>query len=101
MIDTRGRLNLKGSLVTGTREPKAKSVELPDPIDPIRDAAACFALKIMTRRWNSFCTNRDLKRREWIYLSKLAALVPANPIGTCVQHEIHASAMKPRTARAI
>lgn len=59
--------------------------ELPEPIDPIRDAPQVIALKLMKRYLNLRYASRDMRRPVSIYLSKVAVEVPPSAFGVCDQ----------------
>ena len=98
---TRSGLELTGRLEPGTLYADADIDDLPDPIDPIRDTPQVIALKLMKRYLNRRYANRDLKRPVSIYLSKIAALLPAHPYGLCAQLESYAGELNRRMTHAI
>lgn len=85
----------------GTIMADAEIDNLPELIDPIRDAPQVIALKLMKRYLNLRYANRDLKRPVSIYLSKVAVEVPANPYGICAQLEAFAQNLDRRMATAL
>ena len=98
---TRAGLSLRDRFDGGQIMANADVDELPEPIDPIRDAPQVIALKLMKRYLNLRYANRDLKRPLSIYLSKLAALVPASPLGICAQLEKYAANLEQRITHAL
>jgi hypothetical protein len=99
--DLRARLSIKDRLMPGTVMADAEIDDLPDLIDPIRDAPQVIALKLMKRYLNLRYANRDLKRPVSIYLSKVAVEVPANPFGICAQLEAFGQELDRRMAIAL
>lgn len=98
---TRSGLGLDDRFEGGQIMADADVDELPEPIDPIRDAPQVIALKLMKRYLNLRYANRDLKRPISVYISKVAALVPASPYGVCAQLEDLASNLEQRMTRAL
>ena len=70
-------------------------------VDPIRDTPQVIALKLMKRYLNRRYANRDMKRPVSIYLSKIAALLPAKPNGLCAQLESYAAELDRRMTYAM
>lgn len=98
---TRKGLSLRNRFDGGQIMADAEIDDLPEPIDPIRDAPQVIVLKLMKRYLNLRYANRDLKRPISIYLSKVAALVPASPYGICAQLEDYAANLEHRMTHAI
>jgi hypothetical protein len=99
--DTRKALQMPDRFERGQILADADIDELPDPIDPIRDAPQVIALKLIKRYLNRRYANRAMKRPVSIYLSKVAALVPANPNGLCAQLEALATNLERRMSHAL
>lgn len=99
--DLRARLQIKDRLVSGTVMMAAEIDELPEPIDPIRDAPQVIALKLMKRYLNLRYANRDMRRPVSIYLSKIAVEVPPSAFGVCAQLEAFAQELDRRMAIAL
>lgn len=98
---TRKGLQLRNRFEPGQIMADADIDELPEPIDPIRDAPQVIALKLIKRYLNLRYANRDTKRPISIYLSKIAALVPASPYGICAQLEDYAAELERRMKHAL
>lgn len=98
---TRKGLSLRDRFDGGQIMADAEVDELPEPIDPIRDAPQVIALKLMKRYLNLRYAGRDLKRPVSIYLSKVAALVPVSPFGICAQLEGYAANLEQRMTHAL
>lgn len=99
--NTRKGLVLNDRFVGGQIMADADVDELPEPIDPIRDAPQVIALKLLKRYLNLRYANRDLKRPISIYLSKVAALVPASAYGVCAQLEDLTAELERRMTNAL
>jgi hypothetical protein len=97
----RGDMQVRDRLVLGTAMADADIDELPEPIDPLRDAPQVIALKLMKRYLNLRYAPRDIVRPVSIYLSKVAALVPLNPFGICAQLEALARELERRMTQAL
>lgn len=99
--DLRARMQIKDRLVVGNVMADADIDDLPEPIDPIRDAPQVIALKLMKRYLNLRYAKRDEKRPVSIYLSKIAAEVPLSPFGICAQLETYAAELDRRMVSAL
>lgn len=99
--DLRARMQIKDRLMVGNVMADADIDDLPEPIDPIRDAPQVIALKLMKRYLNLRYAKRDEKRPVSIYLSKIAAEVPLSPFGICAQLETYAAELDRRMASAL
>ena len=99
--EVRSKLQMKDRLVPGSIMADADIDELPEPIDPIRDAPQVIALKLMKRYLNLRYANRDEKRPVSVYLSKIAAEVPLSRFGICAQLENYAVELDKRMAVAL
>ena len=80
---------------------RAETQDLPDPIDPVRDAWQIIALKLMKRYLNLRYANRSEKRPVSVYLSKIAVEVPLNAYGICAQLEAFAIELDRRIRLAL
>ncbi len=99
--DLRSRLQMKDRLVPGTITADASIDDLPETIDPIRDAPQVIALKLMKRYLNLRYAKRDEKRPVSVYLSKIAVEVPLSPYGVCAQLEAFAGELDKRMRIAL
>lgn len=85
--DLRTRMQVKDRFVSNVAMSDADIHDLPEPINPIRDAPQVIALKLMKRYLNLRYAHRDIKRPVSVYLSKIAAEVSLSPFGICAQLE--------------
>ncbi len=99
--DLRARLEIKDRLEPGRILADADIDDLPEPIDPIRDAPQVIALKLMKRYLNLRYADRDEKRPVSIYLSKVAAEVPVVGYGICAQLEAFSAEIYRRMQSAL
>lgn len=99
--ELRARMGSHDRLVVGTVLADADIDDLPELVDPIRDAPQVIALKLMKRYLNLRYAKRDMKRPVSVYLSKIAALVPASPYGLCAQLEAYAQELDRRMTVAL
>ena len=97
----RARLEIRDRLVSGLIVADADIDDLPDLIDPIRDAPQVIALKLMKRYLNLRYANRDMKRPVSVYLSKIAVLVGPSPFGLCGQLVTYAKELDRRMTVAL
>ncbi|ABA81689.1 nucleotidyltransferase [Rhodobacter sphaeroides] len=96
----RTALGIRDRIALGSMIIKADTQvdDLPDEVDPIRDAPQVIALKLMKRYLNLRYANRKERRPPSVYLSKLAAMVPVNSTGLCSQLEDYANLVEQRMA---
>lgn len=97
----RARMEIKDRFAPGLITADADIDDLPDLIDPIRDAPQVIALKLMKRYLNLRYAARDMKRPVSIYLSKIAVLVGPSPFGLCGQLIAYAQELDRRMTFAI
>lgn len=97
----RTRLEIRDRLVSGLMTADADIDDLPDLIDPIRDAPQVIALKLMKRYLNLRYAARDMKRPVSVYLSKIAVLAGSSPFGLCDQLVIYARELDRRMTVAL
>ena len=97
----RARLEVKDRLVPGVIVADADIDDLPDLVDPIRDAPQVIALKLMKRYLNLRYAARDMKRPVSVYLSKIAVLVGPSPYGLCGQLVAYAKELDRRMTAAL
>lgn len=83
----RSQMMIPDRVLLGTMMSDAEIDELPEPIDPLRDAPQIIALKLMKRYLNLRYAKRDIKRPVSVYLTKTAVMVPLSPYGLCAQLE--------------
>jgi hypothetical protein len=99
--DMRASLQLKDRLLPGTIMADADIDDLPETIDPIRDAPQVIALKLMKRYLNLRYADRNEKRPVSVYLSKVAIEVPLTHFGICAQLETFAGELDSRIETAM
>ena len=99
--ELRRRMDIPDRLVPGSLMADAEPEDLPEPIDPIRDAPQVIALKLMKRFLNLRYADRDEKRPVSVYLSKVAVEVPVNQFGLCAQLEDFARELDRRMKAAL
>lgn len=75
--------------------------DLPDEVDPIRDAPQVIALKLMKRYLFLRYAKRDERRPPSVYLSKLAAMTPVSRYGICAQLEDYAELLAGKMVGAL
>lgn len=80
---------------------RAETQDLPEPIDPVRDAWQIIALKLMKRYLNLRYADRSEKRPISVYLSKIAVEVPLSPYGISSQLEAFAIELDRRIRSAL
>lgn len=97
----RARLEIKDRLAPGLIVADADIDDLPDLIDPIREAPQVIALKLMKRYLNLRYAARDMKRPVSPYLSKIAVLVGPSPFGLCGQLVAYAKELDRRMTVAL
>jgi len=97
----RARLEIKDHLPAGIIVADADVDNLPDLIDPIRDAPQVIALKLMKRFLNIRYATRDMKRPVSVYLSKVSVLVGPSPNGLCGQLAAFANELDRRVTHAL
>lgn len=97
----RSQMPISNRIALGTMMSDAEIDDLPEPINPLRDAPQIIALKLMKRYLNLRYAKRDIKRPVSVYLTKTAVLVPLNPNGLCAQLEMFCAELDRRMTVAL